>query len=187
MWPVIDRKRAHGVGCRDAGGFTLLELTVVIVLVSILFVTVASRLWSLRVDAERVAMMQVLGTINSAIGIKLADSIARGDMKSVEALAGMNPMDLLAKTPENYVGVVDESKTQPPPGSWYFDTHSGALVYRVRYPEGFSGGPPGAPRARFALHLIKEHVPGYGGVGPGKDVVVGVRLDSVEPYRWAPP
>lgn len=187
MRSVIDPKRAGALTRRATAGFTLLELVAVVVVVSILFLAVSSRLWALRVDAERVAMMQVLGTLNSAIGIKLADCIVRSDMGSVQVLAGSNPMDLLAKVPENYVGAVDDSKTEVPAGNWYFDTASRSLVYRVKYADGFTGGPAGMPRARFALHLVVEHIPGYGGVGPGKDAVVGVRLDPVEPYRWTPP
>lgn len=168
-----------------AGGFSLLELIIVIIIISILLVVAISRLLALQVDAERVAMEMVLGTLRSAIGIKVAEHIARQDIRGLAQLEGSNPMERLAELPANYLGALDH----PDPkalrdGSWYFDTRDRVLVYLVRHKGYFSGGLPDPPRARFAVRLLYADRNGNGRYDQGVDAIEGVRLAPIEPYRW---
>jgi prepilin-type N-terminal cleavage/methylation domain-containing protein len=89
------------------GGFSLLELVIVIVIISVLMVLAISRLLALMVDAERTAMETVAGTLRSAIGMKVAESIVKSKVKDLPAFEGSNPMALLAETPHNYLGELD--------------------------------------------------------------------------------
>jgi prepilin-type N-terminal cleavage/methylation domain-containing protein len=167
---------------RDWRGFSLLELVIVIVIISILITVAISKLIALQVDAERVAMQTVVGTLRSALGIKVAERYARQDMAGIRALAGSNPMDRLAQLPGNYLGVLDD----PDPatledGNWYFDAHSRALVYLVRNRAYFTGGLVNPPRARFAVQLV--YIQNQSG-GAG-NVVEGVQLVPLEQYRWS--
>jgi len=162
-------------------GFSLLELVVVVAIISIFFVAIASRLWALQVDAERVAIEQTIGILDSAVGIKVATHIATGDIPGLRALDRSNPMNLLAKLPKNYLGEVDEAGADIEDGNWYFDTHSHYLVYLVRNKSYFISKLEAPARARFVLQLI------YDGsrTNPGIDRIAGLQLVAVEPYTWA--
>ncbi len=170
---------------RSGRGFSLLELIVVIVIISILLVLAISRLLNLQVDAERVAMETVAGTLRSAIGIKVAEHIVRQDIAGLRTLQGSNPMDRLAGVPKNYLGELDgvDAATLED-GNWYFDKRSRTLVYIVRNKGFFSGGLPDPPRARFAVRLVYTDRNGNGVFDRGVDAIEGLRLAVVEPYAW---
>ena len=174
-------------GARDTNaGFSLLELVIVIVIISVLLVLAISRLLALQVDAERVTMESVAGILRSALGIKVADSIVQMKVADLPALEGSNPMDLLAETPRNYLGErdgVDPAKLED--GNWYFDKQDKVLVYVVRHKGFFDGGLPNPPRARFALRLVYSDKNGNSVFNPGVDAIEGMRLSPVEPYSWS--
>jgi general secretion pathway protein G len=174
-------RRAAGA----AGGFSLLELVIVVVIISILATFAVSRLMALQVDAERVAMQTVIGTLRSALGIKVAELIVRQDLGGIAALGGSNPMDRLAQLPDNYLGALDPPDLAGlPDGHWYFDTRGRALVYLVRHKGFFSGGLADPPRARFAIQLVYADRNRNGTFDPGTDAIEGLRLAPIEAYAW---
>ena len=167
-------------------GFSLLELVIVIVIISVLMVLAMSRLLALMVDAERVTMESVAGTLRSAIGMKVAQAIVKSRISELPALEGSNPMALLAETPRNYLGEldgVDPSKLED--GNWYYDRRDKALVYLVHHKSFFSGGQADPPRARFAVRLVYSDRNGNGFFDQGKDMIEGLRLSPVEKYSWS--
>ncbi|MCR4347468.1 MAG: prepilin-type N-terminal cleavage/methylation domain-containing protein [Sulfuricaulis sp.] len=177
-----------GRGCirHCNGGFSLLELVIVIVIISVLLVLAISRLLALMVDAERVTMETVAGTLRSAIGMKVAESIVKSKVKDLPAFEGSNPMALLAETPHNYLGEldgVDPAKLED--GNWYFDKRDKTLVYLVRNKGFFVGGQANPPRARFAVRLVYSDRNGNGVFDQGKDAIEGMRLNPVEKYSWS--
>src|SRR3989344_9186820 len=89
--------RRHARHCN--GGFSLLELVIVIVIISVLLVLAISRLLALMVDAERVTMETVAGTLRRAIGMRVAESIVKSKVSDLPAFEGSNPMALLAEVP----------------------------------------------------------------------------------------
>lgn len=169
------------------GGFSLLELVIVIVIISVLLVVAISRLLSIMVDAERVSMETVAGTLRSALGMKVAESIVRNRVPELRQLEGSNPMDRLAELPVNYLGVLrgaDPAKLAD--GNWYFDADAGVLVYLVRHQGFFAGGAANPARARFAVRLVYTDRNGNGVYDPGVDAVEGLKLSPLEAYRWQP-
>lgn len=175
-----------GYGRHSHRGFSLLELVIVIVIISVLLVMAISRLLALQVDAERVTMETVAGTLRSAIGIKVAETIVNMKVADLQDRVGSNPMDLLAETPHNYLGErdgVDPATLED--GNWYFDRQAKVLVYLVRNKGFFSGGLPNPPRARFALRLVYSDKNGNGVFDPGVDAIEGLRLSPVETYSWS--
>ena len=167
-------------------GFSLIELVIVIVIISVLMVLAMSRLLALMVDAERVTMETVAGTIRSAIGMKVAEHIVKSKVPALSALEGSNPMALLAETPQNYLGELDgadPSKLED--GNWYYDRRDQALVYLVHHKSFFSGGQADPPRARFAMKLVYSDRNGNGVFDKGVDEIQGLRLGPMEPYSWS--
>lgn len=170
---------------RQGRGFSLLELVVVIVLIAFLMVIAIARLLALQAEAERVTMESVAGTLRSALGMKVAESIVRHELNGLGALEASNPMDRLAEVPTNYLGEID----RPDPnrladGSWYFDRSERTLVYLVRNKAHFSGGATNPPRARFEVKLLYDDKNRNGKLDAGIDSIEGLQLAPVEPYKW---
>ncbi len=170
---------------RLVAGFSFLELIVVIIIISILLSFAIGRLLSLQVDAERVAMETVAGTLRSAIGIKVAETIVRQEIRELSALEYSNPMDRLAEVPANYLGALDHPDPRTlEDGNWYFDKRDNVLVYLVRNKGFFEGGMQDPARARFTIRLVYTDRNGNGRYDTGIDSVEGLKLAVVEPYRW---
>ena len=156
-------------------GFSLLELTIVIAAIALLATLGLQRLWGLTVEAERVAMEQVLSGLRSAIGMNVANQLVRNDFQRLRALEAGNPMEQLAETPSNYLGALaNPDPVQIEAGRWYFDSGNRTLVYRVRNAGSFISTLPGPARARFKLEVV------YGEGGAPR----GARLVAVESYAW---
>ena len=160
-------------------GITLLELVVVIAVIALLLTVAIGHLWVLQKEAEATAMEQVLGTLRSALGMKVASDLVNDDIADLRRLAGSNPMRELAQTPKNYLGVFDGvNPASIPGGHWYFDRRSRMLIYRVRNRDYFSGGLGMPPRAGFTIRIAQaQHTHGQ---------AVGAVLVAVAPYRWGP-
>lgn len=157
----------------------------VIIIVSLLAVIALARLLAIQVDAERVAMETVAGTLRSALGMTVAESIVQQDLQRLQALEGSNPMERLAETPNNYLGPLDNpDPAKLPDGNWYFDKNAGELVYLVRNKDYFSGGDANPPRVRFTVRLVYADRNGNGGFDSSTDAVEGLRLSPRNTYRW---
>ena len=166
-------------------GFSLFELVVVIVIISILMVIAVSRLIALQVDAERVVMESTVGAVRSGLGIKVAEFIVRQNIAGLPAYEASNPMNLLAEVPKNYLGEmegIDPYSLEK--GSWYFDLSTQTLVYLVDNTGYFSGGMDNPPRVRFKVRLVYADTNGNGIYDSGVDPVEGLRLAVLEPYKW---
>lgn len=163
-------------------GFSLLELVVVIVIIALLATLAVTRLWSLQVEAEKVAMEQVVGSLRSALGIKVADYFVRHDMAGVRSLIGTNPMDRLSEVPNNYRGVLNAAQARHiEAGSWYFDAQAGVLVYRVRNQDAFRGGSGKPAQIRFAIRGVYES---RGGHSTNNQDMAGASLVALDAYQW---
>ncbi len=160
---------------RTCRGFSLLELVIVIVLISVLLAIAIDRLLLTKARAESTAMEQMVGTLRSAITIRVAELIARARVGEVAALVRSNPMRLLAERPRNYLGELfgpDASILHA--GNWFFDARDHALCYLVESTDYFESGLPPPARACFAVEPID----------PAGETLRGVRLVEVAPYEW---
>ena len=166
-------------------GFSLLELLVVLVIVSVLLVVAIEKLLVLRFEAERTMVQTVIGAMRSALYIEFAGAAAKGELRRMDTARGSNPMALLAERPEGYVGEFygpDPAVFEP--GTWYFDLRDRAIVYLVRFPEQFVSPLRGMPRLRLAVEPDYEDVDRNGRFDPGRDPVRGLKLVPLEPYFW---
>jgi prepilin-type N-terminal cleavage/methylation domain-containing protein len=166
-------------------GFSLLELLIVIVIVSVLLVVAIDRLLLLRFEAERATVQTVIGALRSALYIEFAAAAARGEMKRMDKAAGSNPMAYLAERPEAYIGEFygpDPKVFEP--GTWYFDLRDGALVYVVRFPQQFVTSLAGPPRLRLGVQPDYDDLDRNGRFDAGRDPVRGLTLVPLEPFFW---
>ncbi len=157
-------------------GFTLLELVVVIILISILGLFALDRFWSLRVAAERAAVQQVVGNIRSALGLEVARYALENRLAELPLLDGSNPMLLLAQTPAGYLGEITPDPAAVVEGSWYFDPASKTLNYRMIYAENSAARRNEPAGARFRITLIYRDRNHNQRFDPGFDAISGLDL-----------
>lgn len=170
---------------RRRGGFSLLELLVVLVLLSVLLSVAVDRLMVIRAKAERIAMEQMLGAMRSGIQIRVAELIAGNRTAELAALPASNPMRRLAEQPPNYLGELFGPDPQAlESGNWYFDTRARVLVYLVDNAEFFETELASPARAAFAVEAVFEDVNRNGRYDAGVDTVRGMRLASRSRYAW---
>ena len=168
---------------KPARGFSLLELSIVLVRVAVLLGVIGTRVFELQVSAEQTGVKTLLATLNRALGMGVAQYQARQDFRGIEALAGSNPMNNLERRPENYRGEM-QNGAMVEPGNWYFDRRSKVLVYRVRNTERFRGGMKNPVRARFVVRLVFQDQNGNGVYDRGVERLEGAQLVALEPYQW---
>lgn len=158
-------------------GFTLLELTVVVVVISVLFLFAYQRYLDLLVDVEKASVEQTLGILRSAVGMTVARKIVDGNPQMLRNLEGTNPVDLLSQVPKSYLGEdVDSETLKENTGVWYFDRTRGLLVYQVKNIEAFYSEIPGLKQARFRLVAVYDD--------ERKTTLVGLSLRPIEKYSW---
>lgn len=171
--------RSEPVNARRNRGFSLLELTIVVGIVAALFYVALDKLLALAVEAERVSVLQMEGSLQSSLGIQVSFRLAKGaPLSELAAMQGMNPMELLSNRPANYVGALDD----PDPasidgGHWYFDTRRQVLVYRVNHDSYVTDslGPP--VRIEYQIKVERDSDSQSG-------QITGVTLVTLTPYTW---
>jgi len=175
----------HGFLRSRQRGFTFLELVVVIAIISILAVVALNYYYKLLVDVERTSMEHDLGVMRSAVSMQVAGHFAAGNMAGLEELIDSNPMDLLAEKPNNYLGVISRYRLENiEPGSWFFDSRAGELVYLVKNQLYFETKLKGPARVSFKIFPIYSDRKQKNGV---KKYISGLTLKSLQPYRWLRP
>lgn len=111
-------------------GFSLFELIVYILLVSIVFSASMRRFSEFPGEAERANFLAITMQLKAAVNLQMMKAIAGGNFESLGPIENSNPMDLMLETPSNYAGafnLVDEQTM--PRRTWYFDSFNGQLVY----------------------------------------------------------
>ena len=171
----------RGVGRSTAQrGFSLFELVVVILLIGVLMSLAIDRLMRIQVDAERVSVQYVIGALESALNLQVAEIVVKQGLGAIGSLQDRNPMTFLSKTPANYNGVAQEDAADwQRKSGWYYDSDKKILVYTVQNTHYFHSSVEGRPRIRLQLRLI------YTQTGAGeKPSLRGVSLQSLDEYRW---
>jgi len=169
MFPAPARHRA----------FTLIELIVVIVIISVLATVAMHRLTVYQELAEKTAMESTLSIIKTGLQIRLAELIIANRQREAKQLETDNPMQWLVEKPANYGGAYHQPAEG---GNWYYDEGQRELVYVVHTGEFLTTeATDGEKQLRFRVELLK----GYVETARTKvETVTGVTLAPVHPYSW---
>ncbi|MCW8983029.1 MAG: hypothetical protein OQK13_03205 [Gammaproteobacteria bacterium] len=160
------------------------RLIALIILIAIFIVVAMQSIWKLRVAAERTHVAWMAGAMQSAIGLEIATRAVKGGLAEIAKLDRSNPLELLEnhKRPMmgaySFVGELDNpDPAEIAPRSWYFDTRSRELVYRVAMTDAFITDLEGPARVRFALKGR------YQGKGRNRHLN-NITLIELDRYRW---
>lgn len=174
---------AKHTSIRQQRGFSLLELLVVIIIVSVLLAVAIDRLMRLQVVAERAAMEAIVGHLQSAIALTISEHVAKDRIRELEKYIDSNPMELLADTPVNYLGSFAEAPQNAETASWWYNTSSKTLVYHVANSAYFQSEDPEKSVTKFKIRSVYDDINRNGRFDRG-DKLVGLRLSPLARYRW---
>lgn len=169
---------------QSSRGFTLFELVVVVIIISVLLGLFISRVMFYQELAEKTAMEQVVGTVQSALTLQYAQILTRGKPSDVPAMAIENPMNWLQKKPRNYAGeFYDATPLSAVPGNWLFDLKTRELVYIVQHTEHFKPGKDGKRWIRF--HVVSGYEkPLLVSLQNAPVELASLLFEPVDPYGW---
>lgn len=161
-------------------GMGLFELVVVVVIISILMIYAIDRMQNLFLNMEKVSVLRVIGSLNSAINLQAAERVVEQGIEGIKTLENSNPMDFLSQVPHSYIGLIsDQQVEQLPASSWYFDNDKKILGYIVNNKQHFDTALKGVPRARFKVTLLYSET----ALG-GSERIQGIALTNLDEYRW---
>lgn len=178
----------------------LFRLAVLAILI-LIFITVATtKIWELRIAAERVGVMHTLGSLQSALGNRLSEIVVKEGATALIKLQHSNPIDLLQRDPSdetpydipsgieptNYLGEFTPAEAPEDDGVWYFDLEQMILIYRVRFIDHFHTDNAEHPNlARYKLHINYHDNNGNGLLDPKQDSISGISIEPVDHYQWS--
>jgi prepilin-type N-terminal cleavage/methylation domain-containing protein len=161
---------------RRLRGFSLIELVVVLALVAVFAGVLLDRTVYYQELAEKASMEQVAADLRSSVNLRVAELALENRFAELDALVLKNPFPLLARAPQNYLGVLeDPSREGVSPGNWYFDNKTKEVVYSIDLGRYFTPDESGLKRVAWQVVPVT-------GDRPGKPQ--WARLELVRPYRW---
>lgn len=182
---LFEYKQGQPESLLHSDGFSLFELTVVIVIIGILLSVAVGRLLPYIDEAERIGVITTESQIRSALVMNAAQRIARGKAASISTLDGSNPMELMLETPANYAGeLTGDALLSAPARHWYFDLTARRLVYRPGRPMAWIDHKQDIENPEFAVRVAFNDADGNGTFEPGRDELHGVRLLRVAGFDW---
>ncbi len=164
---------------RRSGGFSMLELLSVFILIGIFATFLLDRLTFYQEAAEKANVEYTIANLRSALRIQMAVLISQGRMRDFALLEQQNPMDWLEYKPANYRLVSRDSSHEP--GYWQFSTDDRTLTYWLAHGNHFQTDKPEGKRIRLRVRLIRDTSSPQ---GETESPVLTVRLELVEPYTW---
>jgi len=169
--------------CSTAKGFTLVELLVVICIVGILASLLFTRVLFYQEMAEKAAMQQVVGAMQSALVIQYGHRMTQAMGPEINKIIYENPLDWLSQKPENYSGELSAIKPEAiKPGNWAFDRKFHELIYVPDHAEYFMPATDGYKWIRFRTRFAYEAT--GGNKSKASRQLTGITLLPVEPYQW---
>jgi prepilin-type N-terminal cleavage/methylation domain-containing protein len=161
-------------------GFTLIELIVVVCIVALCAALLLDRLRFYQEAAEKAAVEYTVATVKSALQLRVAAMLVRGEERNIGVLARSNPIDWLMEPPAGYRGEFRAPQPAVPQGSWYFDATRNEIVYVPNLDAHLERLADGSKRLRFRVRLDFDP----GDTDSERKRFAGMRIEPVAPYTW---
>lgn len=165
---------------RIAAGLTLVELIVVVCVIGVASAVLLTRLRFYQEAAEKAVMESNVGVMKSALQLRVAAMLLKGEQSGIESLARENPIEWLAEPPHGYRGEFVAPQPSVPRGSWYFDAARREIVYVPDLDAHLERLADGSKRLRFRVRV--DH--GAAGTDSPRRATSGIGLEPVLPYTW---
>lgn len=160
-------------------GASLLELSVAIVVISILAATMLQRLFYVQEYAEKAAMESMISNLRTALRVQVGELLIADRAAEISSLAGANPVDWLENHPGNYQGALSGASGAAARGQWYFDVASRELVYSPNSRRYFASASNSDHTVRLKVQPILN---AYEDTSPAQPE--WVRLAVTSDYTW---
>jgi prepilin-type N-terminal cleavage/methylation domain-containing protein len=165
---------------RAVSGLTLIELIVVVCIIAVCAALLLDRLRFYQEAAEKAAMEYTVGAVKSALQLRVAAMLLRGEGKNIGSLARSNPVEWLMEPPPGYRGEFRAPHPDVPKGSWYFDATRKELVYAPNLDGHLARLADGSKRLRFRVQISFEPAE----PDSERRVIAGMWMEPVTPYAW---
>jgi len=160
-------------------GFSLLELAVVAVVLSVLLAVLLERLAFYQEMAERARFESTLQGYKTALQIRLAELILERREGEARRLEDENPTQWLSERPTDYGGAYP---LRPEPGAWYFDDTTRELVYVANSARRLVIElRDGRKQLRFRVKVVYQEIAAGSSRVRG---LAGIGLQPSVAYRW---
>jgi type II secretory pathway pseudopilin PulG len=129
---IAVRRTGDQVSARPAraGGFTLFELVVVVIVAGVMATVLIERLLAYQEYFEKTAMENTLQNMRSGLRNRVSEFIMKDRIREAHSVLQENPITWLEQPPPNYQGALNKpALDQIKPGHWYFDAVQQELVY----------------------------------------------------------
>lgn len=168
---------------KNAKGFTLIELIVVVSIVAISATVALDKLFWYQGQAEKASMDSTANMIKSGLWMSGASLMMANRGNEIPKLAEQNPINLLEQKPDNYLGELNGSKTEEmKAGNWFYDTSKKQVVYIVSQRRNFTPTITDDYTVRYGVKIIQSEIE----ITPGKKIpyIAGVTLVPLSKYNW---
>ena len=164
---------------RAASGLTLIELIIVICIIALCAALLFERLRFYQEAAEKAAVEYTVAVVKSALQLRVAAMLLRGEGGNIGSLARANPVEWLMEPPPGYRGEFRAPQPDVPRGSWYFDATRKELVYVPDLDGHLERLADGSKRLRFRVRVDEPKES-----DSERKRMTGMRVEPVMPYTW---
>lgn len=167
-----------------AGGFTLIELVLVVLLIGVFSGVLYKQVANYQERAEMAVMEQTAAAFRTGLQFRVAAYLLNRQPADLLELNAENPVNWLADKPSNYAGAFfGEPASGVKSGEWYFDLQNRTMVYVVWHREHFVAGADGY-RIRFRARVDYGPILGADGQPLGVMGLRAVEFVPLTPYQW---
>ena len=160
-------------------GFSLLELSMVAVVLAVVFGVFLERLTFYQEAAEQARFESELQIFKTGLQFRMAELIAKNREKEARQLEGENPVRWLERPPASFAG---EYPDRPQPGNWYYDSLARELVYVVNQSRFLKTKDTRQPQQlRFRVQISYQPIDAPGGRVSG---IAAITLASSHLFQW---
>ncbi|MGZ3236522.1 MAG: type II secretion system protein [Burkholderiaceae bacterium] len=169
---------------RSLRGFSLLELMVSVMVISVAGIILLNRLSYYQEMAEKADMEYTISALKSALRMRMATLMIEGRAQEFRSLAQENPMDWLEQKPANYLTLeLPHDPRFTLAGHWYFDSAKRVLVYLPKHNDYFQADGYGQKRVRLQVIFLRNEALAVNDKRPNRPTD-SVAIALIEVYKW---